>query len=154
MEIFLLRHAAAQAQAATDQVRPLSALGEQQAKAAGAWLKDKLRAVTVLCSPALRTVQTHEIVARSFQATAFHLVPSIYEATAGTLLALLDEYRDMPQVLLIGHNPGIETACALLHSGRSEPRGMPTAAIAQLKVQIGSSIEPGCAELQQFWWPD
>ena len=43
------------------------------------------------------------------------LEPSIYEATPGTLAALLDRYRDTERVLLVGHNPELERLVALLH---------------------------------------
>ncbi|TGP52193.1 histidine phosphatase family protein, partial [bacterium M00.F.Ca.ET.229.01.1.1] len=82
------------------------------------------------------------------------LEPRAYEATSGTLAALLDEHRDVERLLLVGHNPGLEQLAALMHSGQSgDYRGMPTASVVVLTVPQEAAIEPGVARLTAFWWP-
>ena len=155
-ELFLLRHAHAEAQGAgqSDFDRPLSRLGREQASHVAEWLQARARPLRVLCSPALRTQETLSILEATLGPLNARIEPGIYEASPGTLLMLLDREIDAECVLLIGHNPGLESSVALLSAGRSsEARGMPTAAIAHLRLVEGKGIEPGAAELVEFWSP-
>ena len=80
--------------------------------------------------------------------------PSIYEASPGTLAALVDANRDANRLLLVGHNPGLEQLAALMHSGQTgDYRGMPPGGIAVLRLPVDVNIEPGIATLTRFWWP-
>lgn len=158
-ELLLLRHANAEAQAAgqSDFDRPLSPLGREHAAAVAAWLKPQPRPQLTLCSPSLRTQQTLAVLEERLGPLHARMEPAIYEASPGTLLALLDgalTVEGVERVLLIGHNPGLESAVALLSDGRSNAaRGMPTAAVAHLRLEEGCAIEPGSAELLSFWSP-
>lgn len=156
-QLILLRHAHAE-QASTGQAdfdRPLSPRGLAEAEAAGAWLAEQsLLPDRVLCSPARRTRETLECVFDRIGYTEMRLEDTIYEATPGTLAALLERHRDVERVLVVGHNPGLERLAALLNSGRSgDCRGMPTAAVAVLGLPLETVIEPGAARLAAFWWP-
>lgn len=154
-ELILLRHAHAgnPGPEQSDSDRTLSLTGEAEAEAAAAWLKASgARPQRVLCSPSVRTRQTLERVLARIEYSDTRYEPAIYEATAGDLMGLLDQHRDAEQVLLVGHNPGIETLVALLATGQSgEFRGMPPAGIAWL--EIGVEIEPGSGSLKAFWSP-
>ena len=156
-ELILLRHAHAES-ALPDQPdfdRPLSADGLAEAEAAARWLlEQRLIPDQVLCSPARRTRETLEAALAVLGYVDQRLEPAIYEATPGTLAALLDRYRDTERVLLVGHNPGLERLVALLHSGQSgDYRGMPPAGVAVLEFDEGAAVEPGAARLAAFWWP-
>jgi phosphohistidine phosphatase SixA len=155
-DILLLRHAAAMSSSAdgTDGGRPLSQLGEHEARKAGRWLAaHDVRPDRVLCSPARRTVMT----ARAVMDALDHgveptLEPSIYEAMPGTLISLLDQHADAGTILLIGHNPGLEQLVGLLTEGSStESRGMPPAGLAWLRATM--PLQPGAARLHAFWSP-
>jgi phosphohistidine phosphatase SixA len=156
-DIFLLRHAHADAQLAgqSDFDRPLSDLGKRQAEQSATWLKSHLGGATrVLCSPAVRTQQTLQALLDQLEGLQPRMEASIYEASPGALLMLLDREFDARSLLLVGHNPGLESAVALLSAGRSnDARGMPVGAIAQLRLRDGAAIEPGAAELVNFWSP-
>lgn len=156
-ELILLRHAHAERDAASsrDIDRPLSTLGFSQADAVAGWLVERqLRPARALCSPALRTRQTLAALQTRFHALATLDEPAIYEATPGELIALIDRHRGVSPLLVVGHNPGLETLMTLLADGRStDGRGMPTGAIARLRLRPGAALEPGCAELVEFWWP-
>jgi phosphohistidine phosphatase len=81
-------------------------------------------------------------------------IPRIYEATPGALIEVLEEHADADCVLLVGHNPGLETLVSLLTDGTSDQgRGMPPGSIAWMHVDGDASIEPGAASLRHFWWP-
>jgi phosphohistidine phosphatase len=96
----------------------------------------------VLCSPALRAVQTWEGVAPGIpQDTAVEIDEAIYHADGDELLARL---RDVPSkvgsVLLVGHNPGLQDLAVDLvgvgDAGLRERllRKFPTGALATLEV--------------------
>ena len=156
-ELILLRHAHAEpantGQADLD--RPLSPEGLAEAEAAGRWLAERgLVPDCVLCSPARRTRETLEAVLAAVGYVDQRLEPRIYDATPGTLAALIDEHRDVDRLLLVGHNPGLEELAALMHSGQSgDHRGMPPGGVVVLALPMQSAIEPGIATLSAFWWP-
>jgi len=157
-QIILLRHAHAEPPepGQADEERPLTSDGEREARAAGAWLKSRdVQPSLVLCSPALRTRQTADHVLEQLDNVAAprHDI-RIYEATPGALIEILDEHAQADSVLLIGHNPGLETLVSLLTDGTSDNgRGMPPASIAWLDIDEDAELEPGVATLRHFWWP-
>lgn len=155
-ELILLRHAHADAASAgqADLDRPLSATGREEARAAGDWLREHgLRPDRVLCSPAARTRDTFAALG-DIGGVAATQEPAIYDASPGTLAALVDAHRDAERLLLVGHNPGLEQLAALMHSGQTgDYRGMPPGGIAVLRLPVDAAIEPGIAALTQFWWP-
>lgn len=155
--LILLRHAHAEPASAgqADIDRALSAEGLAEAEAAGRWLAEQgLTPDRVLCSPARRTRETLEAVLGVVGYVEQRLVDGIYEATPGTLAALVDEHAEAERLLLVGHNPGIERLAALMHSGQSgDFRGMPPGGVAVLDFPADASVEPGVARLSAFWWP-
>ncbi|KAF1686959.1 phosphoglycerate mutase [Pseudoxanthomonas broegbernensis] len=156
-EVILLRHAHAEpaSPGQADIDRPLSPQGLAEAEAAGRWLAAQgLLPDRVLCSPSRRTRETLEAVLAVTGYAEQRLEESIYEATPGTLIGLLEAQQEVERLLLVGHNPGMERLVALLHSGRSgDYRGMPTAAVAVLALPARVAIEPGMGRLTAFWWP-
>ncbi|HDS1125553.1 TPA: histidine phosphatase family protein [Stenotrophomonas maltophilia] len=156
-ELILLRHAHAEpaTPGQADLDRPLSPVGLAEAEAAGKWLKENnLLPDCVLCSPSRRTRETLEAVMTAIGYVEKRLEDRIYEATPGTLAALVDERRDLDRVLIVGHNPGLEQLVALMTDGSSSDyRGMPPAGIAVLVFPREAAIEPGVASLNAFWWP-
>jgi phosphohistidine phosphatase len=141
-ELILLRHAHAErdAQSNRDIDRALSTLGFSQAEAAAAWLIERqVRPVKVLCSPATRARQT--LAAFRTRLADLDIVeePGIYEATPGELISLIDAHRPASSLLVVGHNPGLETLVTLLTDGLStDGRGMPTSSIARLRLRAGA----------------
>ena len=156
-ELILLRHAHAEPaeNGLADIDRPLSPHGLAEAEAAGRWLlEQRLVPDRVLCSPARRTRETLEAVLGLTGYVEQRLDERVYDATPGTLAALVDEQRDVERLLLVGHNPGLEQLVALMSSGQTgDYRGMPPAAVAVLSLPKEATIEPGIAQLAAFWWP-
>jgi phosphohistidine phosphatase SixA len=151
-ELILLRHAHAESAKPGDDdgQRVLSARGIVEAEDAGHWLGEHAALpARVLCSPALRARQTLEYALGRIPAT---MEPRIFEATAGELVALIDENADAERLLLVGHNPGFETLVALLATGQSgDFRGVPPGGIAWL--ELDGTVEPGAGKLKAFWAP-
>ncbi len=157
-QIILLRHAHAEppARDQSDESRPLTSGGAREAESAAAWLREHAaQPDVVLCSPALRTRETAAAISTAFPASAEPRIDArIYDATPADLIQILDEHADVDCLLLIGHNPGLETLVALLTDGTSDSgRGMPTGSIAWLHLDHDAALEPGAASLRHFWWP-
>lgn len=156
-ELILLRHANALPgrgeQADFD--RALSEQGLLEAEAAADWLQQRgLIPDRVLCSPARRTRETLEPVLAKLGYVEQRLEDCIYEASANTLAALLQAHHDAQRLLLVGHNPGLETLTALLSaSSAGGYRGMPTAAIAVLQMPDNAPLTAGSAQLSAFFTP-
>lgn len=156
-ELLLLRHAEAMSVGpdGRDSERPLSLHGEAQARAAGAWLAERGAAPdAVLCSPARRTQMTADAVGRTLRLPEPQFMHAIYRATPGELLTLVENHvPDARQILLVGHNPGMEELLALLTEGRSAAaRGMSPATIAWIVLADGA-LEPGHGRLRALWSP-
>jgi phosphohistidine phosphatase SixA len=155
-ELLLLRHAEAMSAGpdTRDIERPLSVHGERQARAAGTWLAGQAAPDALLCSPARRAQMTFDALARSLPVRPPLFLPGIYEATPGDLLTLLETHAGAArQVLLIGHNPGLEQLLALLTEGRSAgARGLAPATLAWVEF-AGDAFEPGGGRLRALWSP-
>ena len=154
--LILLRHAHAEPATAgqDDRQRGLSATGQEEARAAGDWLREHgLMPDRILYSNAARTRETLEAMG-DMGGVQGREEASIYEASPGSLAALADANRDAERLMLIGHNPGLEQLAALLHSGQTgDYRGMPPGGIAGLSLPGDASIEPRIGTPTQFWWP-
>jgi phosphohistidine phosphatase len=151
-EIILLRHAHAEKAppGGGDNERPLSARGVTEARDAGHWLRaHNALPARILCSPSTRALQTLDNALGDVERK---LEPRIYEATAGELASVIDEYAEIERLMLVGHNPGFETLVALLATGQSgDFRGVPPGGVAWL--EIDGLAEPGAGVLKAFWSP-
>jgi phosphohistidine phosphatase len=145
-ELHLLRHAKAVAQeeGGGDCNRPLEQRGRHAAQALGHWIAEHgLCPALILCSPALRTRQTLDIVAPFFPRPPQLLIEDeLYLAGARQLLARL---RGVPAntagVMLIGHNPGFHELAIHLSEVGTGPliarlAGFPTGAMASYAVAV------------------
>jgi phosphohistidine phosphatase len=162
--IILFRHAKADWPQVPDHERPLADRGRKDAAEAGRRLTDTgLSFDLALCSTATRTRETWKLAVQEFpQRPKTVYEERIYEASPGELIALLNETPDDAQnVLLVGHNPGIQGLADILAGSaegdardRMSSRGFPAAAFAVLSFS-GSwkALEPGVATLLDYWAP-
>lgn len=166
--LFLLRHAkAAPAESGTEDFdRTLMLSGMQDAGAMARYLRKNDHAVElILCSPAARTTQTAELV--------LHQIPSeieyreaLYLADAARILAAV---RGAPaavaSLMVVGHNPGLETCAASLAREPVRPKErarfdaleekFPTCALAILDFDAGRwrDVAQGSGKLVDFVRP-
>jgi len=166
--LFLLRHAKAQpADGSTEDFdRTLMLSGMQDAAAMARYLrKNDYTVELILCSAAARTTQTAELV--------LHEVDSEIDYRANLYLAepskILAAVRGAPvsvsNLMMVGHNPGLESAATLLarepvrrkerarHEALEEK--FPTSAIAILDFDVGRwrDVVQGTGKLVDFVRP-
>ncbi|MGY1501885.1 SixA phosphatase family protein [Streptomyces sp. QTS52] len=162
--IVLFRHAKADWPQVADHERPLADRGRKDAAVAGRKLADTgIPFDLALCSTAARTRETWKLAVQEFPRRPKTVYEErIYDASPGELIALLNETSDdIQNVVLIGHNPGVQALTDIL-AGESESdlrtrlssRGFPAAAFATLSF-TGSwkVLEPKTATLLDFWAP-
>ncbi|MBK5931872.1 SixA phosphatase family protein [Halochromatium salexigens] len=157
-ELLLLRHAKSDwdSDAPSDIERPLAKRGRRDAPRIGEWLyREGLVPGLILSSPAERARKTALKVCKGldYDKRDIRWEPAIYEAELGHLLQVLAAHAQAPaSVLLVGHNPGLETLLRHLTDGElDEPKDgklLPTAALARLEMPDDWRVlEPGCAIL-------
>jgi phosphohistidine phosphatase len=138
--LYLLRHAKSSWNDSSlrDFDRPLNERGRADAPVIGKHLaSENLGDPLLICSPALRTRETVELVSHNAN---LHVEPRfeerIYEASLRDLLQVVSEIDDANQTaILIGHNPGLEELLAFL---TGETRPMPTCALAKIVFDVAS----------------
>lgn len=151
-KLFLMRHAKSSwgDPSLADFDRPLNERGLRAAPLMGRHLRER-RVVPdlILCSPAARARRTAELAA---EAAKFHAPlrfdERIYEATAARLVEVVAEaLDDDDEVLLVGHNPGMEELLEML---TGEWHRMPTAAVAcvRLDLETWAGLRPHAGRLE------
>jgi phosphohistidine phosphatase len=149
-ELLLLRHAKSSwAEPGRDDFeRPLNKRGRRAAAHMGNWLADQgLQPKLVLCSSARRTRETLDLLHEALGTRVpLHIEPGLYLADAAALLARLHRVdANVPSVLVIAHNPGLqELACALADApGAADAatrarlrQKFPTAALARFRLKL------------------
>ena len=155
--LYLLRHAKSSWKDASlsDFERGLKGRGRDAAQQIGRRLAgEKPHPQLVICSPAVRTRETAEIVVKHSRIRAdVTFDDRIYEASLRDLLRVVADIREDKQVaLMIGHNPGFEELASFL-SG--EHRHMPTCALAKIGLEVVSwkDVKAGEGTLEWFITP-
>ena len=138
--LLLLRHAKSswKEQGLADHGRPLNRRGKRDAPRMGRLLNvEGLVPDRIVSSTANRARTTALKVAEECgYGKAIEINEDLYLATPEDQLAVLrDLYFDEPCVMLVGHNPGLESLLYLL---TGEDERLPTAALAQISLDIES----------------
>lgn len=128
----LFRHAKTERDSTTgrDFDRQLTERGERDSSRMGEEIrKQSVDFDLILSSPAVRAAQTAELAG-----LAPHFDESFYNASAGQLLAIVQEAKDsVERLLMIGHNPGFERLASQLIGEEVE---MPTGALMEIDLPI------------------
>jgi len=160
--LLLLRHAKSSWVDPTlpDHDRPLASRGRRDAKRIAKHLAAlEFEPELVLCSSAVRTRETLELVRPALGNSKVLFEDGLYGASSDELLARIRVVPDaVGSVMLIGHNPGLEQLALLLASSGDELRRLetkfPTAALATLAVETTwSRLAPGDAILTAYIVP-
>lgn len=116
MDLILWRHAEAEeaGPGLSDLERALTAKGQKQARRMGQWLDSQLPdSCRVLVSPAVRALQTAEALGRKYKIHA-DLAPG---ADPEDILKAANWPASRETVLVVGHQPTLGQAAALLMTG-------------------------------------
>jgi phosphohistidine phosphatase len=159
--LYLLRHAKSSWDdpALADHERPLAPRGRRDARRIAKHLRRRgITPALVLCSSAVRTQETLDLLRPALAEVAVQVEEQLYGASSETLLERIHSLPDeVGSLLLIGHNPGLQDlALALASSGAELERleaKFPTAALATLALARWSSLGPGDAELVSYLVP-
>lgn len=127
--------------------RPINKRGQRGAELIGQYLKrQKWPVDRIIASPAVRVTETLDIFqpAADLDAIEPHWDRRIYLASAATLIDVIrDTGRDAGNLLISGHNPGLEDLILMLvpESPDDELRveveqKLPTSALARLELDI------------------
>lgn len=147
--LYLLRHAKSDwADPALDDFdRPLNGRGLKTAPAMGRYMRrEGLIPALVLCSPSRRTRQTWELLAAALKAELpVEYDDDLYLAEpAGLLKRIGAAPEDLPSLLVIAHNPGLQALAHWLAGGgdkagrRRLATKYPTGALAVLDCDAGA----------------
>ena len=164
--LYLLRHAKSDRSDAdaADFDRPLAPRGRRDAPALAAYMQSRgYRPDLILCSPAKRTRETLELIRPMLgQDIPTKFDRKLYLATAEGIQRRLHEIADSAaNVLLIGHNPGLERLAAIL-ARRGDRTALarlrekyPTSGLAVIVLHIDrwQQAEPGVGTLTDFMAP-
>ena len=123
MNLFLLRHAEAEEEAASDGERQLTNRGREQARTVGRFCaRHDLYPEKILTSPLARAQQTAKIVADELKIADRVQVCEFATAgmTAEAALSGLKPFAEHPSMLLVGHEPDFSELVAALIGGEGE----------------------------------
>jgi len=156
--LLLLRHAksAHADDALPDHDRPLSERGRRSAERMGHLLTDLgLVPDTILSSTSQRTQETAELVAEAGDVLrAVEYDERLYLATDESIIRILSRVPARAQcVMIVGHNPGLESLVRSFTGRREE---LPTAALAgiELNIESWSELAPSTkGTLKGVWRP-
>jgi phosphohistidine phosphatase len=134
MDLILWRHADAR-DGGPDLERPLTEKGLRQARNMAAWLNAQLpKDCLVLASPALRTIQTADALARDYKVVA-DLAPG---ADSAHVLASAGWPRHSGAVLVVGHQPTLGETTSLLLWGEYRPFSIKKGGVIWLTNRVRS----------------
>jgi phosphohistidine phosphatase len=147
--LFLIRHAKSSWDdtALPDKDRPLNDRGRRDAPKMGDRLaKRDVKPDLILSSPAVRALETAEIIAKKLDYKRKKIVVDdrLYAATADDLLDVVHKLGDkLERVMLFGHNPELTE---LAHRLSSKITNMPTCAVAEFTFDAKSWSSIGKAK--------
>jgi phosphohistidine phosphatase len=166
VNLWLLRHAKTVPDpppGKTDHERPLAPRGRRDADALARRLEDdrlgfRARDLPglVLCSTAVRTVQTAERVVPGLGDPPVDYRRALYDASPDDVI---DELRSLDDevdtVMVVGHNPTAQILAVSMEKKRDDRRTFPTCALAvyRLPVKKWAEVEQGTGTLLGLFVP-
>ena len=149
--VWILRHAKSDwaDESLVDFDRPLNKRGKADAPRVGRWIAEQGPVPErIAASPARRARATAELVAKAcgYPPGKIEWREEFYPGDPAACLRYL---RDLPEetthVLLVGHNPGMESLVSLLSGGTGVR--LPTAGLAMLQAEVEGWREVGPGKL-------
>ena len=160
MQLFLLRHAEAESEAASDEARILTAKGSKQAESVGKFcLAHGLVPEIILSSPLKRAEETARLVARELNSPKLVQIADFLRAGMTTERALSglreylidlmkrEKYPAEAGVMLVGHEPDFSSLAGDLIGGRSRSVHFRKAALLAISLQ---ELKAGAGTIEFF----
>lgn len=134
MRFLLMRHAKSDwnQPGLADFDRPLNDRGRRSAPRMARWLaEEQIIPTRICCSTAIRAKQTCELLLSTWASMKSDepevvWIDELYLAPPKTLMEVAGRYAQLPSVMVIAHNPGLEVLASVLADCDFE---MPTAAV-------------------------
>ncbi|CCE23026.1 SixA phosphatase family protein [Methylotuvimicrobium alcaliphilum] len=154
--LMLLRHGKSDWEVDADDFnRPLKKRGKKAAVRIGQWMrKQKLKPGLIVTSPAVRAQTTAERASEALGFAGAEIIRDqrLYEAELADFKAVLSDCpADIGRILLVGHNPGLETLLHYLVAGIEMPddgKLLATATLAVLTMPSDwTELNEHCAKL-------
>ncbi len=128
-KLYLVRHAEAANNTASDFQRPLTAEGERVARHLGKWIDQKEFDIDqIISSTALRATTTAELINESLSKGSIKHDAELYEASVRTFLRCVNAIsNESLNILMVAHNPAITYLAEYLTGSpivNMEPGGM------------------------------
>lgn len=145
-DLIIMRHAKSDwdVSGRNDHGRPISPRGEQDANKMAAWLaRQSFTPTLIMCSTALRAVQTAKAIAAEITAANIEWHDELYLASVDSLRRVAASAPE-ETCLVIGHNPGLEALLEYIDPPalkRSRfTKLMPTAAIYAFNIELDGEL--------------
>lgn len=145
--LYLMRHGKASKNKRDDRdaFRPLIKRGRRDVKKIrDLMMERRFQPDLILCSPSVRTMETLVKLQKAFNMTEVVFIDELYMADADDILRILRRTApDKREVLVIGHNPGLQDFLPMVcdwNSAEDEPHhhriadGFPTSALVCLDI--------------------
>ena len=135
-----------------DYDRPLNKRGKRDVPEMGKWIASfEVKLDFLISSPAERTRRTAKAIAKAlgFKSKNITYRPDVYMSTSNGLLSVLTEYDG--NLLLVGHNPGIQNLVDFLTEGDPPYLSMVTAAV--IRFEVAGDLKPGSCEFVSYMTP-
>ena len=153
MQLFLVRHGHSPFTAATDHQRPLSELGQAQARQAGQFIQGRtLQPPLIVCSNATRTRQTAAAIGEVLGSEQINAHPHLYHALVGDWCDVISEQAHQEALVLVGHNPTMSQLAQYLNPLHQSP--FSPACVAHLALEIAADGLKLPARPHDFFKPD
>ena len=153
MKLWILRHARAEphSESGRDRDRALSPAGRRCCVHLNRILATSERSPPrrILVSPAVRTRETAALALRGLKVPAPELTPSMWLADAAQLIDLIETHAG-DSLMLVGHNPGLETLVEHVGGQLPVPGLKPGTLIV---LDLGLPVRPGQAVTVQVVAP-
>lgn len=154
MYILLVRHGIAVNSAKTDELRPLSAEGQQKTTIIAQGIKIILPQLDhIISSPLLRAQQTADILAKAYTMQQFETIDALAPGGDYALIIKhLSRYSAKENIALVGHEPDLGMLAAWLLTG-TNAGFIPLKKASACLLEFQTTAQAGAASLNCYLTP-
>lgn len=140
MKLYFIRHGKAGHNAATDEARPLTDVGIEQAKNNGAILKAMgVTPAKIYCSPRLRAQQTAQHIGQALNIEAEINEACNFSFTLTKAFDLTSNFDADDEILFVGHNPSMSEVVSSITGAQVDLSPCAMACVTRVNLQHPAS---------------